>query len=89
MADSAQNALVHLDIDASTQANRLRFDHCGIHYGLGLLEQRAKGHTAQFKASHNPLPFRAADAGVDGQDDHVDIGKVAALEGLNHTCEVL
>lgn len=72
-ADTAQDALLHLVVDVPLEPARRRFGFDGVQRGLRLLEKRAEGHAPQFEASHECLPFRAADAGVDGQNDHVHV----------------
>ncbi len=88
-ADAAQNART-----ASFSRGPLSPAGAGfcskVQDGLGLLEQRLQRHAAQFEASHIRLPFGAANARVDGQDDHVDVGQVApGFQGRGHTGQVL
>ena len=63
-------------IDVPFEARGSRFHSTGYWMVSGFLNRDAEGHLPSLKLPYR-LPFRAADAGVDGQDDHVDVGQVA------------
>ena len=74
LAQAAQNAIIDLVVDMALQAGGRLLGLNGVKRRLRLFEERAERHPAQFEATHEFLPFRAADARINGQHDHVDVG---------------
>ena len=89
LAKAAENTIFDITDDLAFAMVTHRRLHRRIANGLGLGNERLECHSAQLECSHGGLPFRAADAGVNSEHNHVHIGHITALKRHGHTGDVL
>lgn len=79
LANAAENAFLHINGYMTFESRCCFLLLYGVLNGFGLLEKTPEGHAPQLKTSHaDTLPFSAANARVDGEYDHVNVGKITS-----------